>query len=532
MCLFVALSASCSARTAPIEETIILPSGPLTASQLSGIPEQWHAYLQAAREADRIVDPMARCLAFPDLPGTHWPREQTAAHCRAHHAPHLSPDEALRRVTSGKFESLAEELRGYEKAHQDPADRSEAIHLFYGTLAASPEGDRTTSLWLRAQPDSPYALTARAAYLVAAAQDARGPGYIADTPPEAIDRMRVLLAEAQPLYEKAIAISPSGLHAHLLAYHAAMLSGARERMNLEFGKVREIDPGCEVLASARMMSLRPRWGGSYPEMEAYADTVRAQIPSRPRLAQQLIEPLVDRADVLLCDRPECAGARAKAESMLREALAQASDEDAMRDLAWVLEKAGLTGPERYEAYVLTLQRSRFVPEDLAYDSLAVRLPNDLAWRLQYAERAFRADPDDGKVRARTGDLYFRSGRPSLAEERLGGCINDVRFGSQCLQSLVWGWLSTTSLPPAERSARASHWLDLAQAREPDNSLLWLYRAVQAAYAGDVDGERRAFARYDALPGADQHDSVNRRAAFVRMIDDARDLPGEERQPPH
>lgn len=514
-----ALSTACSAGTAPIDAPVILPSaGPLTSSQLSGVPEQWHAYLQAAHEADRIVDPMARCLAFPDLPGTHWPREQTVAHCRAHHAPHLAPAEVLGLIEEGKVDSLEQQVLAYEKAHQDPRDHDETIHVFYSALAGSAEGDRATARWLRSAPHSPRALTARAAYLVAEAQKARGQDYIADTSPEALQRMATLLAEAKPLYEEASRTAPSGLHVRLLAHRAAMLSGQRKRMDAAFEEARAIDAGCEFLASERMTSLRPRWGGAYPEMQAYADSLGEQVASRPRIAQQLVEPMVDRAEVLLCDRPQCAAARSEAESLLRDALDKTSDESTMRDLQWSLEKASLSGQERYEAYILALQRSRFVPHDLEYDSLAIRLPRDPAWRLQYADRAFHADPNDANARARTGDLYFQFGRPDIAEERLRGCVDDARFGGQCLQSLAWGWLSTTSLPPAERSAHARPWLDIAQSRQPEAPLLWLYRAVATAYAGDTAGEQRAFEHYDALPEAGQRENVNRRAAFVRIID--------------
>lgn len=516
----IALSAACVARTAPTESPVILPSaGPLTSSQLSGVPEPWHAYLQAAHEADRIVDPLARCLAFPDLPGTHWPREQTAAHCRTHHAPHLAPAEVLRLIEQGEVDALERQVHAYEDAHQDPDDRDETIHVFYGALADAAEGDRATARWLRSAPHSPRALTARAAYLVAEAQKARGRHYIADTPPEALRRMATLLAEAKPLYEEAARVAPSGLHARLLAQSAAMLSGERRRMDAAFEEARAIDAGCEFLASVRMTSLRPRWGGSYPEMEAYADSLKALVSSRPRIAQQFVEPMVDRAEVLLCDRPQCADARSEAESLLREALAEASDESAMQDLQWSLEKASLSGPERYEAYILALQRSRFVPNDLEYDSLAVRLPPDPAWRLQYAERAFHADPNDANARARTGNLYFQSGRPDIGEDRLRGCVDDVRFGEQCLQSLAWGWLSTTSLPPTERSAHARPWLDIAQSRQPQSPLLWLYRAMAAAYAGDAAGERRALEHHDALPQAGQRENAGRRAAFLRIIDE-------------
>lgn len=524
-CLSMLLSVSCTAKTAATDptgtpDTVILPAaGPLTPGQLAGVPERWQAYLQAVHAADRIVDPLERCLAFPDLPGTHWSREQTAAHCRTHHSPYLPPEEVLSRLGRGDVASVEQTLAAYQRAHQAPDQRSETIHVFYNQLAGAPAADRTTALWLKLAPESPFALTARATYLMNEAGLARGQEFASKTPQAAFDRMNALLAEARPLYEKAIRIAPQSMPARLLAHRAAMLTGDRRRMERSFEDATAVDPACEFLASERMMALRPRWGGSYAEMEAYADTLRAQLANRPRIAQQLVEPLVDRAEVLMCQDAECPHALDEAEALLRQALDQVADESALKDLQWIVDKASLDGRDGHEGVVLSTQLSRFVPQHASYGLLALRLPNDPAWRLQYAERALAAAPEDAETRVFAGDLSFRLGYPQRAESRLGGCADDARFGGKCLQSLVWGWLSTASIPPAERSAHAGPWLDRAQARRPEDPVLWLYRAMQSAYAGDEAGERRALERYDALPEAGQRESAARRAAIVHLIDE-------------
>ena len=51
------------------------PAIPAKANEalLDGVSEPWRAYLVKAREAERIEDPLQRCLAFPDLPDNSWP---------------------------------------------------------------------------------------------------------------------------------------------------------------------------------------------------------------------------------------------------------------------------------------------------------------------------------------------------------------------------------------------------------------------------------------------------------------------------
>ena len=61
------LSTDASASPSPA-----IPDVP-EAALFVGVAEPWRTYLTKAREAERIEDPLQRCLAFPDLPANHWP---------------------------------------------------------------------------------------------------------------------------------------------------------------------------------------------------------------------------------------------------------------------------------------------------------------------------------------------------------------------------------------------------------------------------------------------------------------------------
>ncbi|HXE67203.1 MAG TPA: hypothetical protein VN630_09185, partial [Rhodanobacteraceae bacterium] len=43
--------------------------------------EQTYPFLDAAKRAERITDPLQRCLAYPDPPGSHWNHDVVAAYC-------------------------------------------------------------------------------------------------------------------------------------------------------------------------------------------------------------------------------------------------------------------------------------------------------------------------------------------------------------------------------------------------------------------------------------------------------------------
>jgi hypothetical protein len=62
-----------------------IPEKP-SADLFKDVPEPWRDYLVKARTAERISDPLQRCLTFPDLPGNKWPVGHAQAHCRYHNA--------------------------------------------------------------------------------------------------------------------------------------------------------------------------------------------------------------------------------------------------------------------------------------------------------------------------------------------------------------------------------------------------------------------------------------------------------------
>ena len=156
------------------------------AEQFTATPAPWRDYLVAVRAAQGIEDPMARCLAWPDLPGSVLPEGNVRAHCRYHFTPMPTPAEVEAHLDAGTVDALATLLESRFAEHHGAADPDESVHLFYNVFSALARKDaatahRITTRWLEAAPDSAHATLARARVLAALGWKARGGKFASET---------------------------------------------------------------------------------------------------------------------------------------------------------------------------------------------------------------------------------------------------------------------------------------------------------------------------------------------------------------
>ena len=105
---------------------------------LDGVSEPWRAYLVKAREAERIEDPLQRCLAFPDLPDNNWLAGHAAAHCRHHFGirrPSLEDIEGM--VQRGEMADIEALFDASLARHYSTEHFSDDIHDTFNYLLTS-----------------------------------------------------------------------------------------------------------------------------------------------------------------------------------------------------------------------------------------------------------------------------------------------------------------------------------------------------------------------------------------------------------
>lgn len=189
--------------------------------QLRNTPAPWREHLMAVRAVQNIEDPLAQCLAWPDLPGIQWPEGHVDAHCRYHFTPVPSPGDVDLHLADSRVAELEALLVSRFEGHGRAHHPDESVHRFFHAFAwggGTPQGmeaDRIAQRWLELAPDSAFALVARAKVLETRGWAVRGSALAKNTTPEQFAAMKVLFAQAFPLYQRALELAPGLTDAHI-----------------------------------------------------------------------------------------------------------------------------------------------------------------------------------------------------------------------------------------------------------------------------------------------------------------------------
>jgi tetratricopeptide (TPR) repeat protein len=441
------------------------------AKRYEEVPEPWRDYLLQARVAERISDPLQRCLAFPDIPGNRWPPGHAAAHCRLHFAyKAMSLPEIAAMLDSGDLAKLEGLMDAGLQRHFSEQGFNDDIDNAFDVFVASPESDRVTAKWLELAPQSAYAHLARAMFLSNSGWAARGGKYASETPRASMHRMSELMGQAIPYFEKAIDLNPKLMVAYAMLINAAMADSRGDVESSAFERARKVDPACSAVAQARMRALEPRWGGSYEQMLAYANELKEYVSRRPLLAVHIADPFADKGDRLVA-----ADQYAKSTlDVLDAAVAIGSNEDALRDAADVAINVTDVGPEYWKGIGYLLQESRFRESNAWGDrQIAWALVHkDPAWGLRYALLAIALDPDNARGHYLVGTGYANTGRHLDADHEYSIAIKDPERRHASLREAGEMWLLSgfSKDAPARKAGalRAKPYIDELREEYPDD----------------------------------------------------------------
>lgn len=479
--LMLAFALPASASTAPD-----IPQR-AEAEVLQRVAAPWRDYLIRVRAAERIEDPLQRCLAFPDLPGNRWPAGHAAAHCRHHHAhARLSLAEIAGFVDRGDLRGLHAWLDASQQRHFDAQELGEDIHdIFnYGVFDPSPESDRVTAQWLKAAPESAYAHLARGSFLSRSAWRARGNRFAAETPDASMQRMSALVEQAIPYYEKALQLDPRLMPAYTALADLGMMDSRDALKESAFERADAIDPACVELANVRMRAMSPRWGGSYEQLLAHAKKLSSHVARKPHLAVHVAAPFADRADRLdAADQYD-----GETREVLAVALAAGSDEDTLRTAANFALNSTDAKREPWQALAYLLQESRF-RDNSAWGKRQVAwqlVRDEPEWSLQYALSALELEPDSAFGHYVAGAGYYNAGRFADADREYAIAVRDPKQRQASLREVSQMWLGAVT--PTDRAplVKAKPYIQRLLGEYPDDGRAWLLDLELRFRSGSVD----------------------------------------------
>jgi tetratricopeptide (TPR) repeat protein len=492
-----------------------------------GMPEPWRDYLLQARAAERIADPLQRCLAFPDIPGNHWPAGHAAAHCRYHFA-HKPPSlaEIAAMLDNGKVAELEALVDASQQRHFSEQDFGEDIHRIFdrAVFDGSAESDRATAKWLALRPDSAYANLARGQFLASSAWDARGGKYASQTPRASLRRMSELVGEAIPYLEKSLKIDPRLMPAYTVLINIGMMDSREDVESDAFERAKKIDPACVELARMRMNALEPRWGGSYEEMLGYASELKQYLPGRPQLAIHVEKPFADRGDRLIGDDRYTD----EAIEVLDAAVAIGSDEEALYDAADAAINSTGAKPDPLKGAAYLLQESRFQEVNAWADRNIARalVQMEPEWSLRYAQRAVELKSDNAWGHYLAGAAYYNTNRYAEADREYAIAIEDPSQRQASLREVAEMWLFSGFQKNATQkpgTARAKPYIDRLLREYPNDGRGWIMRWYYAAMMGESGASVKEIPAVLAKVDRDDPWQVER-AKFLEQLK-SRNVPG-------
>lgn len=518
-----ALALACTTTVASDGLQQVLPPIPARPvdQQFKDAPAPWRDHLIAVRAVQQIEDPLARCLAWPDLPGVTWPEGHAEAHCRYHFTPVPSPADVDAHVAAGRVVELEELLAKRFEGHDRAQHPDESVHVFFagfetlGRTGDGMEADRISQRWLELSPDSAFALLARATVLEARGWQARGRRWARETTREQFAAMDALFAQALPLYHRAIEQSPRLTDAYIGLVSIAKSGRGMGNEARIVDQARRVAPGCAELALDFMRALEPKWGGSYEAMLAYASVLEPEVAASPLIANQLAAPYV----VVIDSAHRAEQYTAEAASAIDDVLAISSNEEMLSLAAAAnFKRSDGSAIDYTKAVVYLLQRQRFntLSPWQARKLSWYFLRQEPEWALALMTDAVERDPDSGHGHYYLGAASYNTRRFEQAERHYLVASADPDVAQAALRELVGMWLLDAGLSPEESVRKAGPHLDELLLRYPGDSRARMFDIVRDSMLGGVVSEARMEA-YLAI--ADRDDPVQRKMieAFSKAL---------------
>lgn len=473
-----------------------------TPADFSDAPKDLRGFLVKARKADRIGDPLKRCLAYPDYPGNHWPKGLAAAECHYRFDPHITLAEVGRAVDAGHFKSLDERFARDLAQHFSKRHFSAVIHRDYGEIDGAGKQElktwnRLTRIWLEHDPHSAFAVTARGAYFSAMTWTTRGEQWASDVPAKDMRQAALYAKKAIALYRRAIKIEPRMLPAYIGIFNDASLDADNQNGHYEIMQdalvgARKVDPYCKVLANVEMQELEPRWGGSYRAMQAFTRQLKRDRAHRLLLDLDTTWMQDDMSDMLM---------RAKhykqAYAVLKPTLMQTPWPDAFEDASRIIDSMPVDQPWLRLSYLLEASRFRKGDDYISYSrgTLMFRLTHDYAWAIPSLQAATSQSPDDGWEHLYLGMAYMDTRQFKQADTQLRMAAKHPKTRARALLDMVAVSMNT------RQPRRARRYIDTYIKENPGEAAGWYFRGFVLLQLGDVKGAKTSF--HDFMRKADR-----------------------------
>ena len=356
-----------------------------------------YAFLAKAKRAEAIKDPLQRCLAYPDPPGSHWSPVAVKAYCQYRFQPIIAWAQVQALIEGGEAAELDRRMAATLQLQLSQPDASGRLDRTFVADFNNGAFDvrQTLDAWKRASPNSAFAFAASGYAYVAMAFQARGTANIEDTAQGNVDSMGRLLGLADADLRQAIKREP-----RLTPAYKAMVNAGGAGLGLAYANSAaqhglRLAPTNYAIYNASMWVAEPRWDGSLLAMRQLAAAAQAHAADNPLLTLLRDEEPAYEANVDDCD------CHTAAQLALYPV---ALDEVAKSDLLLKAGNAAASSHHPELSVVYFSETLRFAPD---LDDTRLRRIYDLVnfdeaqWGVDEASRMLQAAPgNEGLFKAR------------------------------------------------------------------------------------------------------------------------------------
>ena len=156
--------------------------------------------------------------------------------------------------------------------------------------------------WVNQYPDFYQPYLARAFYFEMMGWESRGYQWAKDTSDEQFAKMEHFFQLAYQNIEEVLKLKPESICAYQLLINIYRAVSARDRNQEVIAYSLKKFPYSFMLRESYINGLKPRWGGSYSQMDDFADEAQLHIKTNPRLRLLKGYSYADMADLVLRDK--------------------------------------------------------------------------------------------------------------------------------------------------------------------------------------------------------------------------------------
>lgn len=317
--------------------------------------------------------------------------------------PRQDRDKMVQLLRAKDFAQLNKLYVGYQKQYEESRINDQELTMLYQAFyETSPELEDLFTEWINQHPTSYPARLARGIYYSKVGEERRGTNFASLTPRQSMIELVKYLEVAMQDFNDSLALTRKPITAVLHLMNSSMHGAGKESRLVWLNYADRIAPENYGVKRRYMMSLTPRWGGTYEDMWAYLNVCREQhiLPEYLRVLEAMI--YLDQAKAL-----DEQNQRIRALPLYRQALS-------------LLD--GIDNSERLAAL-----------KGVVYDGAATESVESVVPEI---EEALRLAPDERQILRYRGWIRFKQQRvpEGLADyakaAELGDSYSQLQYGKQ------------------------------------------------------------------------------------------------------